>query len=315
MGLVAPALYITLYCMFDIAAAKSSKDHGGYYSFEPACMVFVVEFGKLFVSLLVLVFWSQPEMPSATRALTTARNFIPVACCFAVGNVLMFICLAKVSLAHYGVWYQTSIFFNAVMWYIAFRRPFGLQRSIALVILAIGCVVNSIQPGMTMHFDLTILWVVLSAFVAALGCVLNEYFMKEDFKLDLTIQNSILYCETCLATLAVIAIIDPVLLSSPFAFLAGFHGDCWIIAGLLIFIGLSVSWILKFASVITKTFAVAIHCPIEMVLAHYIIDVQLTAFTIISALIIGVAIGVYSTAPKQPDAHKKSMAKGDDQAV
>merc|ERR1712100_479538 len=108
----------------------------------------------------------------------------------------MLVCLAKVSLAHYGVWYQTSIFFNAFMWYLAFRRPFGLQRCLALVILAFGCVINSIEPGMVLHFDRAILWVILSAFVAALGCVLNEYFMKEDFKLDLTIQNSILYAET-----------------------------------------------------------------------------------------------------------------------
>jgi len=313
MGIVAPTIYIALYCIFDIFAAKSSKDHGGYYAFEPACMVFIVEFGKLVVSLLVLMFWAQPELPTMRRTMTTARNFAPVACCFAVGNILMLVCLAKVSLANYGVWYQTSIFFNAFLWYIAFRRPFGIQRCLALVILAVGCVINSVQPGMSMHFDQAILWVVLSAFVAALGCVLNEYFMKEDFKLDLSIQNSILYFETCLACLVIIAIIHPSKLSSPYAFFQGFHGDCWIIAGVSIFIGLCVSWILKFANLITKTFAVAIHCPIEMVLAHYFIDVQITAFTVISALIIGVSIGVYSTAPKY-ETEGKSAAKDDCQA-
>jgi len=312
MAVVAPAIYIALYCAFDIFAAKSAKDHGGYYSFFPACMVFTIEFGKLVVSL-VLILCSRPEMPNKARIVTTASGFIPVAACFAVGNILMLVCLAKVSLANYGVWYQTSIFFNAFLFYIAFRRPFGIQRIIAMSILVVGCVINSIHPGMKLHVDSAVLWVVLSAFVAALGCVMNEYFMKRDFAMDINIQNSILYSETCISCLLIIAFLHPAKLVSPFAFFHGFHGDCWVIAGLSIFIGLSVSRILKYAGVMTKTFATAIHCPIEMIAAHYVIDLKITSFTVVSALIIGVAIGMYSTAPKY-DAPAKLMGKDDSHA-
>lgn len=298
----APAIYIALYCAFDILAAKSSQDHGGYYNFQPACMVLTVELGKLFVSLMILAFRSAtgnpPEWPSLSRLGSTSAAFVSVAACFATGNVLMLVCLAKVSLSHYTVWYQTSILFNAVLWFIVFRRPFGFQRSIALVVLVFGCVVNSITPGFALYIDTGIIWVVMSAFIASLGCVLNEYFMKKDFTMDIFIQNAVLYIETSLCCVIIILYVDASRLASPYHFFEGFHGDCWALAGLSMFIGLCVSWILKYASLIVKTFAVAIHCPIEIVAAHWIINTPLSAFTVVSGLLIGVSTFTYATAPK-----------------
>jgi len=304
VALLVPTSYIVLHVIYDVLAAKSLAGQIGYSFVDPACMVLFVELLKLMVSLLALSIWSPGEWPCKSRIWATTKSFVPVAVAFAVSNTLMFICLAKVSMASLGVWCQTSIVFNTGMWYIAFRRPFGFQRCVGLVVLTLGCVINSVQPGFSLHFDRNVMWVICSTFFASIGCVLNEYSMKSDIGMSLNIQNSILYTETCFCCLLVVACTSPERLGSPSAFFHGFHEECWAVAGTAVCIGLVVSWILKHASVMTKTFAMAVYCPIEVVLAHWFIGVPLTIFSSMSAVFIVVALLVYFTAPPHEHATK-----------
>lgn len=296
-ALSAPLAYLVLYVVYDILCAKSAQDGGGYYRFEPACMVLIIEFGKLMVTLLFLVVWTPTETPSLYRVGKTAASMTLVAVCFTAINIINLVCLAQVSLASYAVWYQTGILFNAVLWYFMFRAPFNTQKVLALLLLTAGCIVNSIQPGLAFHIDSKIGLVLCSALISALGCVLNEYFVKKDVQLDLNIQNAILYTETCICCLVVVAVLDHTRLTSPAKFLQGFATDCWFIASVSILIGLSVSRILKYSSAITKNFVMALHCPVEVFAAHYIVATPLTVFTFASTVLIGSATFMYYISP------------------
>lgn len=314
-SIAAPIAYMVLYTIYDIMLAKQAQDGPNrYYRFEPACMVFVIEMGKLLVTLPLLAMFTPAEFPTLGEVCGAAAGLSLVAVCFTGVNVIQLISLAKVSLASYGVWYQTGIIFNAILWYVAFRTPLGLQKCFALLILTIGCVVNAIQPGMTLHFDVHILIVISSAFLSALGCVLNEYCFKRQFQMDLNIQNLVLYSETAICCLILIAVVHPERLHSRANFFDGFTHLAFATAGLSVCIGLCVSRMLKYASTITKNFAMALHCPIEVVFAHYVVGSPLTVFTLVSAILIGIATCTYYLAPaeKETDVTLPLKAKPDE---
>lgn len=303
----APFTYLVLYCVFDILASWSASSHGGYYTFEPACVVLIVELGKLIVTTgLLCVF--PPSSPGASKLCLLSFYLSGPAICYTAINVITLVCLAKVSLAHYAVWYQVGIFFNAFLWWIAFRRPFGWQRLFALALLAVGCLLNSIGPDMALAMDRHIGLVIASSFISAVGCVLNEYFYKLDARLDLNLQNAILYSLTSFFCVILIAFWCPHHLTSVKNFFEGFHTECWILIGVQVFIGLSVSRILKYASVITKNYVMALHVPIEVVCAHFLIGSSLTIFTFISAMLIGISTCLYYTAGLQGPTEKEKAA-------
>lgn len=301
-SIAVPLLYMILYTIYDIMLAKQAQEGPNrYYRFEPACMVFVIEMGKLLLTLPLLSMWMPAELPSPQEVRGAAAGLSFVAMCFTAVNVIQLISLAKVSLASYGVWYQTGIIFNAILWYVAFRTPLGLQKCLALFVLTVGCVANSIQPGMTVHFDVHILIVICSAFISALGCVLNEYCFKRQFQMDLNIQNMILYSETTICCLILIAVVHPERLHSSANFFAGFTHMTFATAAISVCLGLCVSRILKYASTLTKNFAMALHCPVEVVVAHYVVGSPLTIFTLASAILIGVATCIYYLAPAEKE--------------
>lgn len=310
----APFTYLVLYCVYDILASWSAKSNGGYYTFEPACVVLIVEMGKLIFTLGLLVVFPPSYWPGTSKFFSVCFYLSGPAACYTAINTINLICLAKVSLAHYAVWYQVGIFFNAILWWFAFRRPFGWQRIFALVILAVGCAVNSIgKEGIAIS---AYVWlVVFCSLISAVGCVLNEYYYKQDARLDLNVQNAILYTLTSVFCVILIAFHCPHRLHSVHSFFEGFQTATFILIGVQVFIGLSVSRILKYASVITKNYVMALHVPIEVVIAHYLIGSHLTIFTFISAVLIGISTCIYYTAglqepsPKEKAAAEKAAAK------
>merc|ERR1719191_1597790 len=99
-------------------------------------------------------------------------------------------------------------------------------------------------------------------------------------------------------------------LASTTNFFQGFHAGGWVLVSVQIFIGLSVSRILRYASVITKNYVMALHVPIEVVCAHFLIGSRLTVFTFISAMLIGISTCIYYTAGVQGPTEKELAAKG-----
>lgn len=294
---VAPLSYLILYCVYDILAAHTAKENGGFYAFEPTCLVLVVEMSKLAVTLFLLFAFGTQDWPDRARLTYTAFGLAGPALCFTAINILTLVCLAGVSLAHYAVWYQIGIFFNAVLYWVAFRRPFGGQRIVAIVILFVGCTLNVVEDKMVITLQPMIALVVFCAFISSVGCVLNEYFFKKDAALDINLQNTILYTETSFCCIILLAFAHTKRLSSIEHFFEGFSLQCWMLIVVQVFIGLSVSRILKYASVITKNYVMALHVPIEVVLAHYIIGTYLGHFTIVSTIFICVSTWLYYSAP------------------
>lgn len=295
----APTAYLVLYTVYDILCARSSKVSGGYYRFEPAVMVLAIELGKWVLSAVLLLLSGPGELPPLGAVARNAKALSTVAFCFAVLNTLNLVCLSKVSLSSYSLWFQTSIIFNAIFWYFMFNKTCGTRKMVALALLTTGCCLNTIHPGGVVHVDAYVPLVLLSALLSALGCVLNEYFVKREASIDLNVMNLILYFETSVVLCVLILGISwhrGAPLSHMFK---GFEGDCWVIAGVSICLGLSVSRILKYSSAMAKNFVMAVHCPLEVFCAHRIIGTEFTGYTTLSALLIGVATYQYYVAPSE----------------
>lgn len=112
-------------------------------------------------------------------------------------------------------------------------------------------------------------------------------------------MNLLLYGETSCFALLFIGATHPSRFGSFKHFFHGFSGDCYLIAIVSIMLGLSVSRILRYASAITKNFVMALHCPVEVVCAHFYNGTVLTGFSFVSALLIGIATCTYYLAPAQ----------------
>jgi len=298
----APAMYLVLYTAYDICAAKSAQNPGGNYLFEPMCVVLCVELGKLLVSMALLLVNGPSEWPSRERVSYQVRVLTIPAVCYSAINVINLVTLAKVSLSQYGIWYQMGIFFNAVLWYVVFRRPFGSRRLFSIGLLFLGCFLNAVQPGMHLKFEKNLLLVIATSMISAVGCVGNEYFFKKDSAMDINLQNSVLYVETSLFLIGLIYVMHPERLLSPAHFFVGFQADCLTLLAIQIFIGLTVSRILKYTSVITKNYVMALHVPIEVVLAHRFVGSHLSPTTMVSAFLIGISTCVYYSGGATPSA-------------
>lgn len=163
--------------------------------------------------------------------------------------------------------------------------------------MVVGCAFTRVgDKTFKFTWSWSLLYVITQAFISAIAGVLNEVVYKcrgEGMQqLTLHVQNTALYGYSSLFTFAYMVtrrIADPKSMQDLFQ---GFDSD-WrplLIVLMGVVIGLNVSFILKKMSNVIKVFAAAIHAPIEVVFAHFILGTRLTWAIGLAASLIVVAL-------------------------
>eukprot|EP00401_Gymnodinium_catenatum_P015366 CAMPEP_0117557246 /NCGR_PEP_ID=MMETSP0784-20121206/52227_1 /TAXON_ID=39447 /ORGANISM="" /LENGTH=481 /DNA_ID=CAMNT_0005354549 /DNA_START=35 /DNA_END=1478 /DNA_ORIENTATION=- len=257
--------YASLSVAIDLSIKNAAEAYGGSFPFHPACAVIVVEGLKFAVSACLLAWearlagragatWVHPRLSDV------GWMAIP-ATIYAMNNLLVFQAIRATPISTFGVVRETMLFWNVMLWSLAFQRRVSCVRWIAIGGIFLGCTLNQASVALEAEFSWGVLWACLLAFTTALGAVANEFAMKQRAELDINLQNCILYSMCGSITLATLAVSDTKRVASFGAFFAGFVPECWLVIILQVITGLAISRILKYVEAVTKTIVAALRGP------------------------------------------------------
>lgn len=317
---VASLLYLVTAVTIDILVASSRNDggkDGTLFLFDPACVVILVELGKLLVSIVLFLgsksHSNRPWQSIRNDIEAFTRNDIGLLACpaviFAVNNMLMFFANACNDLSSFGAFRETLILWTALFWIATFKISLGMQRSQALFLLTVGLVLNQVTPLVQATFNLpAILLVCLMSVFNAAGSVCFEFVVKQQATLDLNLQNVVLYFWGILSGLIYLAIWDSQKLSSTKSFFTGFSLTVAVIICAQVFAGLFISRIIKYADSVARSVVASLRGPVLVCLAPLFgLPSKYDILSIISNIIVG-SSALYFLLQGKPDAAKASQA-------
>eukprot|EP00931_Biecheleriopsis_adriatica_P086763 TRINITY_DN6135_c0_g1_i4.p1 TRINITY_DN6135_c0_g1~~TRINITY_DN6135_c0_g1_i4.p1 ORF type:complete len:410 (+),score=85.08 TRINITY_DN6135_c0_g1_i4:76-1305(+) len=265
------------------------------YTFNPVCMVVLVEASKLLISCTLYMVaiatrsaaekQEQEEAQSMDMRAEIAWFSLP-AVIFTLNNILVFKALGDNDTSVFGVFRDTMILWTAAMWKGVFGVELGIYRSAAIAIIFVGLVVNQLSHHLSGDFSLAVFWVVVMTLCNASGSVSNEYVLKKNKDLDINLQNAILYALCITASCGLLLATDPSRFSSVHAFFGGFTWLSWSLAGIQACAGLLVSRLLKFTDSVMKTAATCLRGPTLVFVAPFFVKSNLNHGSIVSTLLV-----------------------------
>jgi len=309
------AIYIIVSVTIDLSIAiqktPQTDSHSAAkapYQFNTKCAVLLTELIKLVVSLGLAGFNLVCEGMWPDVALSDVKWLLLPAMLFTVNNVLVYQAIGMNNMAAFGVFRDTMILWTALIWRAFFRTELGSTRLAAIAVIFAGLTLNRAGGS---AFTWAFLWVLLMTLTNAVGSVANEFALKRSRKLDINVQNSILYMACALFAILLLALDDPARLLSPTKFFDGFTGNTFFTLTIQAFAGLMVSRMLKYADSVTKTVACCLRGPVVVFVSPYLLGVPNTWSELMSAVVVASGCTIYllrgplATAPPNKEAGNK----------
>lgn len=318
-------LYVILYVVLDILIASQGHEDPDdkkkrKYDYFPGALILLAEVGKLVFTVIALIAERAAfDASSHGRGYANVQSeagpktrrhveldwkegllFSVPAALYTLWNYLNYQSLLHVSLSVYSIIYQSVLFFSALLWSITFNRKLRGMQWFALCLLAVGVFTVHIKENFEIEINPAIILVLSQAMVSAIASVYNEFLYKRPGERDMSInvQNFFLYLWTTICTGGYLAAKEGPSVFKPEFFFKGFNVTVWMIVLVSISLGISVALILKHRDVIVKLFAQAIHSPVEVFAAHYVLGTELSPMIIVAALLIGLSTYLYYMPPK-----------------
>eukprot|EP00931_Biecheleriopsis_adriatica_P037336 TRINITY_DN21412_c0_g1_i1.p1 TRINITY_DN21412_c0_g1~~TRINITY_DN21412_c0_g1_i1.p1 ORF type:complete len:335 (+),score=71.17 TRINITY_DN21412_c0_g1_i1:129-1133(+) len=182
--------------------SQLNKQADGSYEFSMPTVVLTAEACKLIISLVMLC----RELGGLQQAFSLIGKtplqefalFAVPAALYSVTNNLDMLCIKYMDSATFQVLSQIKIATTGVIWWCVFRKPLGLQKSLALLLLTTGSAIAS-QPSDLQAQNLFctpwgIFLKVVEAVCGACAGVYNEYVYKKiNAAQSIHLQNIFLY--------------------------------------------------------------------------------------------------------------------------
>jgi len=280
-------LIISVTIEFSIAIQKTSQPQASsdkdVYEFNPKCAVFLTEFIKLVVSLGVAGVNAFHEGERPDVQLRDATWLVLPAMFFTTNNILVYQAIGKNDMAAFGVFTGTMILWTPLIWRAFMNIELGWTRLAGIWFIFWGLAIN--RAGVS-AWNWNFLWVIGMTLTNATGSVVNEFALKRNRKLDINVQNSVLYLASGTFAILLLALDEPSRLTGPTAFFQGFTGMTFFCLSLLAFSGLVVSRVLKYADSVTKTVACCLRGPCCVFLSPFVLGVSNSWSGLISAMVV-----------------------------
>jgi len=344
-GALALGVYLILLVALDLMIkheAESGRD--GHHSFSPWLLTFLVECGKLVVSLLIL--WArrlyERLIPPAARSAASSAPLddesgrwaawslrlgpvlmrtVPQAALYGFNNCLVLYVLSIVRLDEYVIWRNTAILFNAIISVLILGRVIDGHRWFAVLACMVGSLFNSFDAHGRISADLGVFGVILTAFLSSTGSVCSEGLLKSEAAAAFTIDelNIILYVLT-ISMLLVGGIMQPQAdvpktLHATQDALSSITRGGWAIVCMNVAVGLAVSRVLKYADAVAKTVVGSMRELVVVFLAPiFVIQTQFDVLSVGSACMVGLAGVIYTVpADKSLESHVKDDCSGENE--
>lgn len=230
----------------------SSSQHLAY---EPSAVVFISEIFKLVVATGYIL-----ADPRGTTWQESQRVFWPqggVAFLYAAQNTLNIYAVLFVGPALFALLGQSKIFFTCLFMWLMLGKKFSINQQVAVVLLVVAVALPEFSdkkpPSSSADGFLLLVGVALVLFASvcsALSAVLNEQMLKnETLKAPFMVKNAMLYLwGVGLNFLAMVC-------KPNCKWFQDFGLEALLVALLLVGIGLSIAWILKYMDNVVRCFA------------------------------------------------------------
>ncbi|XP_033112223.1 UDP-galactose transporter senju-like [Anneissia japonica] len=292
-----------------VTAAKNSDNE---YSFNFTTVVLIMEFNKLFVSVAAYLMKNsvQSLQGEIFQNIKLALLYMLPAALYCLYNNLQFVNLTNFDPTTYYILLQSRIVITGFIYQMFFSVRLNLKQWMSLVILTFGCIIKQVDL-LNLHqlstYDVQILsyaaiLILTQVTCSSLASVYIELLLKSrSNKVDIWVQNIFMYSASIVCNMFILwfngNLFDAISsenIDSLCKFPVLFIIVNWV--GL----GLVTSLFLKKLNSILKTFASAVDLLLIAILSNYFFAVPLTVFTIISVVIVMLAIWIYSKDPIRP---------------
>jgi len=277
-----------------IATQKTSQtdpeSEDGPFKFNTKCAVVLTELLKLVVSLGLAGFNSFQNGKWPDVAFSDVYWLVLPAIFFTANNVLVYLAIGMNKMATFGVFRDTMILWTALIWRAFFQTELGSLRLSAIMVIFLGLTLNRSEAS---SWSWAFLWVLLMTLANSVGSVVNEFALKRSRKLDINVQNTILYIACASFAILLLVLDEPKRLMGPAAFFHGFTGNTFFALILQAFAGLMVSRMLKYADSVTKTVACCLRGPVVVFISPYLLGVANSKSELMSSIIVATGCLVY----------------------
>lgn len=291
----------SLYLLGSVLIDLSIKNSPMY--FDPASLVFLVEFGKLIFS--TVLWFATRDVNGKVLSTEDIPAFMASAACFTAYNIVVFFSIQLNDVGAFAIFRETAIIWTALAWSFVFKMNIGQRRWLAIFGIFAGLVIN--QLSLVRHhqsFNYAILLVVVGTLLNAGGSVTNEFAMKRCAEVDINLQNMLLYSLTSLASFSLFIMLHPETVTRPNRFFDGFDKSVPTIVLLQLFQGLAVARIIKYANTMVKNAVAALRGPVLLLVSlHMGFAVRFDFFVALSAVVGGASACWFLTLgrPKKGD--------------
>ena len=205
----------------------------------------------------------------------------------------------------YFILLQLRNVITGVFYQILFRKKLTNLQWFSLVLLTIGCIVKELgrtsnstdDNSINSFFSIHLLLIMVQVFCSCFAGVYNEYLLKDlGSSVPILMQNIYMYVDSILCNVfllffsftAVNSQLDFSFLSQPIVLILLANGAL---------AGISTSFFLKSFNSILKSFAATIEIVITAILCYFIFGTSIDMFTVMSIILIVIAILIYSQKP------------------
>lgn len=206
---------------------------------------------------------------------------------------------------------------NSRLFQVIFKKWLSLVQWLSLVLLTFGCLLKQVQfdwtvaPSLNMNnfLNIRILFVLLQTCCSCFAGVYNEYLLKrKGTSADIYIQNIYMYLDSILFNFLALFVLD----KDPFA---AFSAECLsqladyrviLIIIISAVVGIITSFFLMKFNSILKVFAGALELICSAIISYVLFKIPVLANTILSILIVSLAITLYTLYPVQKNGKQKS---------
>lgn len=219
-------------------------------------------------------------------------------------NNLAYINLANFDPTTYFILLQFRNVITGVFYQILFKKQLSFLQWISLAILTLGCIVKEfkLNTNGSSNFSFTsflsyeIFMIFIQIMCSCFAGVYNEYLLKDSGKsIHILIQNVYMYFDSFICNVFLLLLTSNVQTLFDYSSLQKPIVIAILVNGSLA--GITTSFFLKSLNSILKTFASTMEIIISAILCYFIFNTAADIFTILSILLIFIAVYIYALYP------------------
>ncbi|XP_071834505.1 UDP-galactose transporter senju-like [Apostichopus japonicus] len=294
------------------AILTTASQDGKKYKFDATSAVLLAEILKLATACALFIFWDKNSFRNLLYEVSSHKKVMALysipAFLYSLSNNLSFINLSLHDPTTFIIMMQLRIVLTGVIYQILFQKKLSWLQWISLIVLTCGCIIkhldfsaeeDTITSIYNFPFTIGLVFLLLQSCMALFAGIYTEYLLKgkkED--VNIWIQNIYMYVHSIFwnFVFAVVAanflddhfwkteesIFQPKVLAIVFNYL------CF---------GIVTSIFLKMLNSIVKSFAIAIEMVLMPVLGHFLFGVPVSVSTVLSIVLVIIAVQIYSRNP------------------